>query len=109
MSGYRCSVMLGEGPTSEGRKQRWTSAEESLKSAGSWKFKVSRSRPAGLPPNSPHCDLLERKPQSLTQTWGSASSDSCKQKAEPCTMVGELGKISQRAMPRKREAIHEKR
>ena len=83
MSGYRCSVMLGEGPASEGRKQRWISAEESLKSAGSWKFNVSRSKPAGLPPNSPHCDLLERKPQSLIQAWESASHHSSKQKTVP--------------------------
>lgn len=65
MSGYRCSVILGEEPSSEGRKQRWASAEESLYSAGSWKFNVSRSKPVGISPSFPHCDLLERKPQSL--------------------------------------------
>ncbi len=72
MSGYKCSVILGEVPSSDGRKQRWASAEDSLNSAGSWKFNVSRSKLVGTSPSFPHCDLLERKPQSLMQNWESA-------------------------------------
>lgn len=34
-------------------------------SAGSWKFSVSRSNPVGVSSIVPHCDLLDRKPQSL--------------------------------------------